>query len=201
MIEDRRKKITETARVKCIRYSKRPSVCSPKGIYNVYQLIHCKKSWRKTPPAWPDDAHCKKELVVFPSLAGMSLIKLFLGGNNLVFSRPERVWSVTSRLGTGKWLTLFYSAVLKYQGDGTLFRHADQVNPTSSDDEDVIFRGHWHSAEFSGNFPSTFRQFSINFPTNENEKRHQRGSNLNPPGLHSSTLPLRHSNLLVTYNV
>jgi hypothetical protein len=40
----------------------------------------------------------------------MSLIKLFLGGNNLVFTRPERVWSVTSRLGTGKWLTLFYSA-------------------------------------------------------------------------------------------
>jgi hypothetical protein len=56
-------------------------------------------------------AHCKKELAVFPSPAGMSLIKLFLGGNNLVFSRPERVWSVTSRLGTGKWLTLFYSAV------------------------------------------------------------------------------------------
>jgi hypothetical protein len=41
----------------------------------------------------------------------MSLIKLFLGGNNLVFSRPERVWSVTSRLGTGKWLTLFYSVL------------------------------------------------------------------------------------------
>ncbi len=53
--------------------------------------------------------HCKKELAVFPSPAGMSLIKLFLAGNNLVFSRPERVWSVTSRLGTGKWLTLFYS--------------------------------------------------------------------------------------------
>ncbi len=53
--------------------------------------------------------HCKKELAVFPSPAGMSLIKLFLGGNNLVFSRPERVWSVTSRLGTGKRLTLFYS--------------------------------------------------------------------------------------------
>jgi hypothetical protein len=43
----------------------------------------------------------------------MSLIKLFLGGNNLVFSRPERVWSVTSRLGTGKWLTLFYSVCSK----------------------------------------------------------------------------------------
>jgi hypothetical protein len=56
--------------------------------------------------------HCKKELAVFPSPAGMSLIKLFLGGNNLVFSRPERVWSVTSRLGTEKWLTLFYSVIM-----------------------------------------------------------------------------------------
>jgi hypothetical protein len=55
-------------------------------------------------------SHCKKEMAVFPSPAGMSLIKLFLGGNNLFFARPERVWSVTSRLGTGKWLTLFYSA-------------------------------------------------------------------------------------------
>ena len=92
---------------------------------------HCtaKKSWRKTPPAWPDDA------------------------------------------------------VLKYQGDVTLFRHADQVNPTSSDNEDGIFRGHWHSAEFSDNFPTTFRQFSVNFPTNENQKCHHRGSNLNPSGL------------------
>jgi hypothetical protein len=58
--------------------------------------------------------HCKNELAVFPSPAGMSLIKLFLGGNNLVFSRPERVWSVTSRLGTGKWLTLFYSVCTSY---------------------------------------------------------------------------------------
>jgi hypothetical protein len=30
--------------------------------------------------------HCKKGLAVFPSPAGMSLIKLFLGGNNLVFA-------------------------------------------------------------------------------------------------------------------
>ncbi len=29
--------------------------------------------------------HCKKGFAVFPSPAGMSLIKLFLGGNNLVF--------------------------------------------------------------------------------------------------------------------
>jgi hypothetical protein len=31
------------------------------------------------------EVHCKKELAVFPSPAGMSLIKLFLGGNNLIF--------------------------------------------------------------------------------------------------------------------
>jgi hypothetical protein len=65
--------------------------------------------------------HCKKELAVFPSPAGMSLIKLFLGGNNLVFSRPERVWSVTSRLGTGKWLTLFYSACTALFMSGILY--------------------------------------------------------------------------------
>jgi hypothetical protein len=44
----------------------------------------------------------------------MSLIKLFLGGNTLVFSPPESVWSVTSRLGTGKWLTLFYSVAAPF---------------------------------------------------------------------------------------
>ncbi len=58
--------------------------------------------------------HCKKELAVFPSPAGMSLIKLFLGGKNLVFSRPERVWSVTSRLETGKWLTPFNSVAMQW---------------------------------------------------------------------------------------
>jgi hypothetical protein len=68
--------------------------------------------------------HCKKELAVFPSPAGMSLIKLFLGGNNLFFSRPERVWSVTSRLGTGKWLTLFYSAI--YPADLPYNNNRDQ---------------------------------------------------------------------------
>jgi hypothetical protein len=79
----------------------------------------CRKKLSKYSHGWPFlghmwsyikmALHCKKELAVFPSPAGMSLIKLFLGGNNLVFSRPERVWSVTSQLGTGKWLTLFYS--------------------------------------------------------------------------------------------
>jgi hypothetical protein len=33
--------------------------------------------------------HCKKGLAVFPSPAGMSLTKLFLGGNNLVFTAQK----------------------------------------------------------------------------------------------------------------
>ncbi len=87
--------------------------CFEVFFYSIEKVLfaHCKKSWRKTSPAWPDDA------------------------------------------------------VLKYQGDGTLFRHADQDNPTSSYEEDGIFRGHWHSAKFSDNFPSTFRPFSVDFPT------------------------------------
>jgi hypothetical protein len=62
----------------------------------------------------------------------MSLIKLFLGGNNLVFSRPERVWSVTYRLGTGKWLTLFYSVQYKeYHSVCPLFRIGTLPTPLS----------------------------------------------------------------------
>jgi hypothetical protein len=54
---------------------------------------------------------------------------------------------------------------LTCKGDGKLFRHEDRVNPTSSDDEDGIFRNHRNfltvfcspAKEFSDNFPSTFR--------------------------------------------
>ncbi len=35
--------------------------------------------------------HCKKELAIFPSPAGMSLTKLYLGGKKLNYSRPGRV--------------------------------------------------------------------------------------------------------------
>jgi hypothetical protein len=51
--------------------------------------------------------HCKKRLAVFPSPAWMSLSKLALARNNLINSRLERVWLVTSRLGTGKPLIFF----------------------------------------------------------------------------------------------
>jgi hypothetical protein len=46
----------------------------------------------------------------------LSEVKLEFKGQNCMFNSyemelysAERVWSVTSRLGTGKWLTLFYS--------------------------------------------------------------------------------------------
>jgi hypothetical protein len=39
--------------------------------------------------------HCKKRLSIFPSPAGMSLTKLSLVGNNLIFQARERVWLVT----------------------------------------------------------------------------------------------------------
>jgi hypothetical protein len=51
--------------------------------------------------------HCKKRLAVSPSPAGMSLTNLFLYGNKKNYSRPGRVWLVTSRLGTGKWQNFF----------------------------------------------------------------------------------------------
>jgi hypothetical protein len=53
--------------------------------------------------------HCKKRLAVFLSPAGMSLTKLSVAGKYFNYSRPGRVWSVTSCLGTGKPLTFFYS--------------------------------------------------------------------------------------------
>jgi hypothetical protein len=47
----------------------------------------------------------------------MSLTKLSLAGKNLIvpgrekfnYSRPGKIWSVTSRLGTEKLITFFYS--------------------------------------------------------------------------------------------
>ncbi len=62
---------------------------------------------------YTNSPHCKKELAVFPSPAGMSLIKLFLGGNNLVFSRPERVWSV-SPAGDGKMANSFLQCKITF---------------------------------------------------------------------------------------
>jgi hypothetical protein len=51
--------------------------------------------------------HLKKISTIFPSPAAMSLTKLSLAGNNLIFPRQGEFWLVTSWLGTGKSLTFF----------------------------------------------------------------------------------------------
>ncbi len=50
--------------------------------------------------------HCKKKLMIYPSLAGMSLTKLSLGGNNSIFlSRESLVSDIPA--GDGKMVNLF----------------------------------------------------------------------------------------------
>jgi hypothetical protein len=49
--------------------------------------------------------HCIKRLAPFPSPAGMSLNKLFLGGNNLESDIPA---------GDGNVANLFYGVVVQY---------------------------------------------------------------------------------------
>ncbi len=44
----------------------------------------------------PHNVHCKERFAIFPSPVGMSP-----GREKFNYSRPGRVWSVTSRLGTG----------------------------------------------------------------------------------------------------
>jgi hypothetical protein len=57
--------------------------------------------------------HRKKGLAKFQFPAWMSLTKLALGGI-IYFSRPERVWYMTSRLGTGISLTFFTVYIYTY---------------------------------------------------------------------------------------
>ena len=89
---------------------------------------------------------------------------------------------------------------LTCKGDGKLFQHVDQVNPTSSvdddrifrnqrnfptvnltsfDDSDGIFRNQRNFPTFSvltrRSFPTVFRQFSVSFPTkNQNQMQQYR---------------------------
>ncbi len=87
------------------------------GIFYQELWIRCSRVVRASSDTVESERlHCKKELAIFPSPAGMSLTKLSLGGKKLNYSRPGRVWSVTSRLGTGKRLTLFYNVQMKQCG-------------------------------------------------------------------------------------
>jgi hypothetical protein len=51
--------------------------------------------------------HCKKRLTIFPSLAGMSLTKLFLGIIQLFLARESLISDILT--GNGKIANLFYS--------------------------------------------------------------------------------------------
>ncbi len=53
--------------------------------------------------------HCKKKVRHFPVPSRDVTDQTFSGREKLNYSRLGRVWSVTSRLGMGKRLTLFYS--------------------------------------------------------------------------------------------
>ncbi len=66
--------------------------------------------------------HCKKRIPIFPYLAGMSLTKHSMAGNNLIFTgRPWRVWLVTSRLGTGELLTFVLQCMRFSQNNPFMF--------------------------------------------------------------------------------
>jgi hypothetical protein len=49
-------------------------------------------------------------LVIFPSLAGMSLTKLFLAGNNLIIPGQGKFGDIPA--GDGKIFNIFYSDML-----------------------------------------------------------------------------------------
>jgi hypothetical protein len=56
-----------------------------------------------------------KKVCDFPFLSWDVTYQTLPGRNNLIFSRPGRVWFVTSRLGTRKPETIFYSVMI-FQG-------------------------------------------------------------------------------------
>ncbi len=53
--------------------------------------------------------HCKKMINEFPVLSRDVTIQALPGRQKLSYSRPGRVWAMTSRLGMGKWQIFFYS--------------------------------------------------------------------------------------------
>jgi hypothetical protein len=65
--------------------------------------------------------HCKKSFLIFPSLAGMSLIKLYLGGNNdviykLFSPRESLVSDMSAGDGNIEKLFLRCNIGMRYRG-------------------------------------------------------------------------------------
>jgi hypothetical protein len=53
--------------------------------------------------------HCKKKVIIIPVLSRDATNQALPGRELLNYSRPGRVWLMTSRLGTGITITFFYS--------------------------------------------------------------------------------------------
>ncbi len=66
------------------------------------------------------NVHCKK-VIVFPVPSGDVTNQSLPGQDLLNYSRPGRVWSVTSRLGTGKTIIIFYSVLRLKKKDFDFF--------------------------------------------------------------------------------
>ncbi len=66
--------------------------------------------------------HGKKKVIGFPVPSRDVTYQTLPGQELLNYSRPGRVGSVTSRLGTGKPLTLFYSVTTCTVALGRTFR-------------------------------------------------------------------------------
>jgi len=60
--------------------------------------------------------HCKKSLAIFPSPAGMSLIKLSLAGNNLSSSSPRKQrWAIFISIILKQVIYRFFTYLECYQ--------------------------------------------------------------------------------------
>jgi hypothetical protein len=58
-----------------------------------------------------------KKVIVFPVPSGDVINQTLHGRELLNYSRPGRVWLVTSRLGTGKTITFYYSVLTETKGE------------------------------------------------------------------------------------
>jgi hypothetical protein len=67
--------------------------------------------------------HTVKKVIVFPVPSRDGIEQILPGRELLNYSWPGRVWSVTSRLGTGKTITFYFIFILFFfLGGGDFFR-------------------------------------------------------------------------------
>ncbi len=126
--------------------------------------LHCEKSWRKTPPAWPDVTN--------------SLVR---GTENFFYMKIE----LNRRVPTMKTEYFEISEIF--------LRLIWRVLTIMTEYFEIsgIFRQFLISRE------GVFRQFSVSFPTiNQNQRQQHQGSIFRPSGSQSTTLPLRHTHFV-----